>query len=173
VRCCWRVMLGRADVEHWHWQRAGYMKRVGVMNTLGRGNPCFALQRALATATMSSPAGTTLSTTLHSRACAADTCTPDVIISMAASAPMRRGRRCVPCPPGRRPMLTSGKPTIASDAITWCVCVCVGVCVCVCECVCMDVRVWMWWWGGGGHTQAVDSIDVMILKHIFVLILAS
>jgi hypothetical protein len=72
-------------------------------------------------------------------------------------------------------MLTSGNPTIASDAITWCVYVygCVYVCVCVCVCVCVDVRVWMWWWGGGGHTQAVDSIDVMILKHIFVLILAS
>ena len=46
-------------------------------------------------------------------ASAAGTWRPETIISIAAFGPMRRGRRCVPPPPGRMPISTSGRPTLA------------------------------------------------------------
>ena len=44
----------------------------------------------------------------------AGTCRPEVIISSAVFAPTKRGNRCVPPPPGRMPISTSGSPTFAA-----------------------------------------------------------
>ncbi len=46
-------------------------------------------------------------------ASSAGTWRPVTIISIAAFGPIRRGRRCVPPPPGRMPISTSGRPTLA------------------------------------------------------------
>ena len=69
----------------------------------------------IAAACRSSPS-TTSSTRPMLFAFAAATGLPVVIISSAAFTPANRGTRCVPPAPGRRPNLTSGKPTFA-DAI--------------------------------------------------------
>ena len=46
-------------------------------------------------------------------ASSAGTWRPETIISIAAFGPISRGRRCVPPPPGRMPISTSGSPTFA------------------------------------------------------------
>mmetsp|Transcript_97668 Transcript_97668/g.252750 ORF Transcript_97668/g.252750 Transcript_97668/m.252750 type:complete len:322 (-) Transcript_97668:129-1094(-) len=81
------------------------------------GFPICRLQKSIAAARISAPVGTTSSTTPSSRALGPYTWLPLVMSSNAFSEPIRRGRRCVPCPPGKRPMFTSGSPTNASSAM--------------------------------------------------------
>mmetsp|Transcript_22713 Transcript_22713/g.59291 ORF Transcript_22713/g.59291 Transcript_22713/m.59291 type:complete len:351 (-) Transcript_22713:502-1554(-) len=90
----------------------------GMSQIFGSGNPILDLHTARAVLSRSLPLATIVSTTFHLSAWSAPMCAPDVIISMAASGPMSRGSRCVPCPPGNRPMLTSGNPSFAEPSIT-------------------------------------------------------
>uniref|UniRef100_A0A0B7AS59 Uncharacterized protein n=1 Tax=Arion vulgaris TaxID=1028688 RepID=A0A0B7AS59_9EUPU len=56
---------------------------------------------------------TSLSTIPYFSASGALTCCPEVIMFIATAKPVSRGRRMVPCAPGKRPICTSGKPTLA------------------------------------------------------------
>ena len=73
-----------------------------------RSLPILAMHSSVAVSIGALPAGAMASTIPQARACCAATCSPVSISCKASSVCMMRGRRCVPWPPGRKPMLTSG-----------------------------------------------------------------
>src|SRR5206468_1605107 len=78
---------------------------------------CAASVRAIAAAVSKTSAGaTTSSTSPHSAARRPEMGSPLKIMSRARPGPTTRGSRCLPPPPGRMPMRTSGRPMRASSA---------------------------------------------------------
>ena len=80
------------------------------------GRPIFAARRFLALM-MRSPSAM-ISAMPSFSASIASARRPDVIRSIDAAMPIRRGRRCVPPAPGMMPTVTSGRPTKAWLSIT-------------------------------------------------------
>mmetsp|Transcript_78934 Transcript_78934/g.218415 ORF Transcript_78934/g.218415 Transcript_78934/m.218415 type:complete len:348 (-) Transcript_78934:446-1489(-) len=77
------------------------------------------LPRASAAASATtSPLLATPSTMPSFAACSIGTGFPRMIICMACCNGATRGKRCVPCAPGRRPRFTSGKPTTVFGTAT-------------------------------------------------------
>ncbi|CPI73489.1 Uncharacterised protein [Bordetella pertussis] len=85
----------------------------GCANVLARRTPAglSARDAANSMARSRSLSGQTASSRPDSRAVSASIVAPDRMSSAAASNPMRRGRRCVPPPPGISPRVISGSPS--------------------------------------------------------------
>ncbi len=71
------------------------------------------IANAMALSCRSARSGSTSSMMPSRFASGAGTWRPVTIMSSAALTPISRGRRCVPPPPGRMPISTSGSPTFA------------------------------------------------------------